>query len=961
MTLALAVVAFLLPVLQSDSPDAHEHEWKVRRWALNEAEGREPLSAALASEDWRERERGLAALARRVLPLTTELERACISSLESEHPSVKAAALDALSNSGAQLSLTAELQETLARARLPEVRAAFARFLGRCSGDSAHLGELALDLDERVREDARSALFGQVGDAQATRLLERLIVEGELDELVRALDWSRRLRLSTGDGVEVLRIGERVSHGRRALVSALALCRDASDRSELDALLDGWFSSELEQRTARSLVEETARTLPEDSAASLVELWIAVDRGQSERWPNAVLDCERLGEDSGARKDDLMRVAMSALGPEAVMSLVGKTELTIAAQLSLLRFASERLRSWDRELALGFLESGNVDIRTACMIALGRATSVGDVTSAELLSEILESGTEQERKVAFEWLSDALTIEPWIEALAAAWPKFNERTRFLLLRELPRGEPLVPFREVFIELGEQGGRQRDAVFDLLIWFGGDEEIATLFEGWVESEVQLALEGECGGPSAAERRAAGALRAFSRVSKREDADETRRLVLSVLGRVGGVSEHISEAAIGLLGGSPELLATLPELLEAPTGELTRSHMAMALAPHGDVRASEVLLELLPTATWGLSFRMMSALAESESGGARFWLSEAALDEGLRPEIRRGAVVQLAASGKTAEVRDYLNRTALFGLDVRTMTAAIEGLGRLGRMGRPALLMLLRKFEGGGDSNLAALEGELREMVRIELLIALANFRDYPDELLSKVFERSMDAADDWLAYRLRGKETAKVEFVWREELQLFGKLAARTPPREILNAAGEWWRMESRLLIQLAEVVEGLEPRAFDPELACELFEVGLGALRGEARADVEYTTRARVGLLRVAVKARKWKLAESALNQLLGEWREGHIPERIWNTYLGYRDRQTDVDPPARLAALRFQLGARIALAAGRSKEALALTNRAGELVGFSAAARQIQASLEAELDALGYTIGADD
>ena len=952
MRLALALALVLLPAVQSGSPDAHEHEWEIRRWALNLEESREQLSTALASEDWREKERGLAALARSVSPLTTEFEQACIASLESEHPSVKATALDALSSSGAIIDLSAELQKSLADERLPEVRAALARFIGRCGGDSALLGKLALDLDERVREDARAALFGQVGDAAAARLLERLVVDGELDELVRALDWSRRLRLSSDGGVAGIRIGDGVSRGRRALVSALELSGGSADRAVLDALLDGWFTGELEQRAARSLVEETARTLDEDSAGSLVELWMAVDRGESERWPNAVLDCRRLGEDSESRRDDLMRIAMNALGPEAVMCLVANAELSVEAQLSLLRFASDLLIGWDREIALRFLESGDVDIRTVCMIGLGRATSVGDVTSAQLLVEILESGTEQERKSAFEWLTDAPSIDPWIEALAAAWPQFNERTRFLLLRELPRGKPLVPFREVLIELGEQGGRERDAVFDLLIWFGADEEIAALFGSWVESEVRLALEGDLGGPSAAERRAAGALRAFARVSGSARSDDCDQLALRVLSQVGGSSEHISEVAIHLLGDSPNLLETLPELLEEPTDEQTRTRTAMALAPHGHLRANEVLEELLSSANWELSFQMLQALAETESGEARFWLAEAALDAGLRPAIRRSAVVELAATGRTAEVRDHLSRIALHGLDARTMTAAIDGLGRIGAGGKAALLSLLRKFEGGGDSNLAALEGDFREMVRIELLLALANLEAYPDELLSEVFERSMEAADDWLAYRLRGKETAKVEFVWREELQLFRRLAERRPPREILDASGEWWRMESRLLIRLAEVVEGLDPWTSDPELARELFEVGLGAVRGEARADVDYATRAQVGLLRVAVKAKEWDLAQSALNRLLGEWREGRTSERIWNSYLGHRDRLTHCDPPACLAALQFQLGARIALEAGRSKEARELANRASELVGFSAAALDVQSKLEAELGA---------
>jgi len=949
MKLALALLTLGLLTARVGSGDAIETEWELRRWALG-LDPQPDLAEALRSADWRVHEGALTALARSSAPLSNEHVEACVRSLKHEHPSVQAAALTALAHAGATVSMKAERLEAFAGARLPEVRSAFALLLGRSGGAGARLVPLAHDVDERVRETARAALFGEIGDEYALDALEVLFRDADLDELLPALEWTRRLRVTSPAEFEPLRLPEELSPGRRALAAAVHLARGSGTESELDQLLSGWFAPELEQRAPARFVADTASILDESLAPALVELWLDVDRGESIRWPTAIEDRRSLGEAATARAEELLRIAMDALGASAVVNQAGRAELTVAGQLSLLEFAAARLTAWDREVAERFLATGDPDVRRASLIALGRGVTAGDPVSAELVAGALESESELERRLAFESLCDGPDPTRWMERMFRAWQRGDMRTRRLMLRELPRGSAHAPFRDALLELGEAGGSSRDEVLDLLVGFRGDEEIAERLESWLETELAAALSGELGGPSAAERRAAGALRSLDQVAGRLRPEELDALALDVLRRTAEYSEHIGEVAVECLSRADDPAAYLAEFLEEPTLPRTRTLVAIALARTGHERATDLLYELLYEAPWELAFRVLFALGQVDNAMTRLWLTEAALDATLSPALRRSAADDLGREGASAEVREHLLRIALHGLDVETMTTAMRGLGRLGLHGRPALRQLYGVLESGDNSRLAELEDDLGELARMELLLALAKTKGLPSALFPEVLARPLDASAAWLDYRLRGEETARVEFVWREELQLFELLAERYFVSKLLGRFGAWWRLESRLLILLGELAEEVHPKAFEPEAAGLLLRSGLIGLLGELREDPEYALRGRLGLLRVAVRAEDWVAAQFHAERLVQDWRENRLPARVWNSALGTRDRQSENDPPARLAALGLQLRARRASAELQGARARELVGLAARVQGFSLRAREAQASLEETL-----------
>ncbi len=956
MSLALALVVPLLTALQSGVNEAHENEWTARRWALFPDSAQDELLAALDSKDWRERERALAALARSTKPLASEVKRAAAACLEFGHPSVKAATLDLLARTGNEVTLRKELGAELATSRLPEVRAALARMLGRSGGDSALLCQLAFDVDQRVREDARRALLGHFEGDAARAVLSSLAREGELGEYLQALDWARRrqqiFRTEASEGGEF----EDVSRGRRALLAALELT-DGTGESELtDEIFEAWFDEELDRPDARLFLSRIMSNLEPELAWLLVEFWMDLDRGESERWPAGVEACGRLGADAEDRRDDLLSLAMDALGPAIVVRRVSQARVTTAGRVSLIELAEIRLSSWEASIARGFLESGEPDVRSAILRALTHNRTSGDEVSVSLLLEVLQNGTPGERRLAFDFLCGVRDLESALEPLHRAWLTTAEPERIELLRELPRHVELIPFRRDLIELAQRGGETRDAVFDLLLRFRPDEELVELSLGWLEVELALALAGELGGPSAAERRAAGALRLAWLLSDESGRERISELALRVLRATAERSELISRDAVEILNQRDDRGALLPEFLAATTLEPTRIDVAIALASDGHVEATDVLRELIPGASLKAAFRMMSALGEFRSADVRFWLAESALDESFSSELRGSATRALSRWGKLPDVIGQLGGIALHAPDVETMADAIRGLASCGGASGPMLLRLLRVLEGDGDSRLADLEGDYLAMIRIELLNALAEVGGLSSELWSEVLERPMERAAEWFEARLRGAQTGKVEFEWRGELELFSRMMRRRNVADVLNATGEWWRLDGRFIAQLAEH-DGTRLYARDVPAVIEMFRAALVALGGELRVDSEYVMRVRLDLLRILLVEERWEEAAHVADAIVADWREARIPDRVWSASLGTRSRLRGDDPAARLAALRWQLRGRQATQDGDLKRARESADRAEASLGFSREARELQDVLEVEIEALALRL----
>ena len=111
--------------------------------------------------------------------------------------------------------------------------------------------------------------------------------------------------------------------------------------------------------------------------------------------------------------------------------------------------------------------------------------------------------------------------------------------------------------------------------------------------------------------------------------------------------------------------------------------------------------------------------------------------------------------------------------------------------------------------------------------LDLLRALACGGPVPQEWLGLILERPMAQAASYMTLRFRGESLPGTLSNWRPELEAFRALANNGQAPAVLAAAGEWWRLDARLLYELAHFA------ARDKNTSARLLSAARVALAGE--------------------------------------------------------------------------------------------------------------------------------
>lgn len=946
MNFAVAFLFAAWSTLASDTSRATEAEWQIRSWARDVEAHQSEIEASLGSTDWRDRVQALEALSRSDSELATDLVRAC---LEFDHPSVKASTLRLLADWRDAVPMTKEQSDGLERAQLPDVRAAFATWIGRASESLIPLERLAFDVDGVVRDEARVALFSRGTSEAANNVLNKLALNGELTELIEALELCRRASVTSGDGFQFSLMSGVLPRSRQALMSATILSNGGGTKADLEALLSGWFSPDLEGRGARKFLNSCASSLNEKFGPEFVDFCVEIDRGVSTKWSSAIEDYGRLGDDSN-RLWDLFDVGADALGVEAFVNQMNARTLSDEAFWSLFMLVFRRHDGWTEEFVASCIERLDSDRGGIAVGAFERGAREGDPFSTEFFVKELEQGGPDQRDRAFRSLCLAADYEDWQAALFRHWSQQSKPQQSALLGKLPRTIAPIPFREALLELGIEGRASRAAVLDLLELFTNDYEIAEHMAEWAILDSEGASHWSDRDPAQAELLCASALRGLILTATEEQTELVDLIVAEVLDETAEFSKQIGKIAFEWLGRSPNHAALLNRYLDDSISPDNRIESALILANRGEEAATALLIELLPKAPADLVERMFVALWSHPTEARLRWFTKLALSEIVSSDRRNLAAEQLANGQLDERVLDALDRIARHAPDVDTMAIALDGLGRAQKVGAERLLAIRADIKDQADFRIAQLTDDYREWMRLKLLLALTRTGHFPREIYPAVLERPSMAASDWYDRRLAGKSTSRAEFEWRGEIELLSELSKLVLISEVLEATTTWWRLDGRLLIKLGFAVDPTADRKLGVRTATNLLRAGRIALRGEASVDFEADVRAQIALLKLAQTAKDWDRAADIVESLVDDWRADRIPTRVWNTVIGERDRDKGRDLAARYAAMEFQFRAYGALANGELERARKWSAEAKRRVGHSERAQVTQEKLEARL-----------
>jgi hypothetical protein len=910
----------------SAQPRAIERELAVREWALFPERHSSELLARVKDPDWAVRAGALDAIRRgwecgEPGQHSPAMAKAALAACADPHPSVRAAALEAVAACPAESDEQGGLGgqgglESLAFERsrevLPAVRLAWVPVLARQRRGVPSLLEACEDPDERVAKAARAAL-GLVaardeavldsyasralgGDGELPLALERARVS---DEFIRRI--GAHLETQPGDGceplVEVLRLR---LHGRADVPKLVASWRAT------------WGSSR------RALLLRAARAGGRD-------LGLALLQAAAESAPQAATP--------------FLEGAVEALDPnEVACEALQPNRLSREQQIELWDLLRGRAEAFDEARQRAWLD-GEVpaSLRRAVTFTIAETFArTQDAGSGAWLERALADPDREVSRMAFEALCDASEPARWLAALHGAWSSWPREEQLERLAHVPRSVACVPFRGELLAIGREERASRAAATELLGAFADDPDVARELQAWLERELSDLPSAPAESLQASELRTQGILRALERI----EGDRSVPQVLAALERVRDVSVQVGKIAVGLLGKSAAGRERLPSWLEPDVPRRLRVEASLALAPEGDARALAALIEDYPFCDWELRSRALRAMQVLRDAHSQEFLAALLAREGADAVERAGAIEALALRDSVAALRAL--ELAADAEDFEVRRAAI---GALGAREPRLLLERLRRIEGSPQL------GEAQLAEREALLVALGRNGELGEEVEQAFLRLPMADGERALAQRFLGQSLPAPDFAWRAELELAEAFARAEKLEAVLAHAGPWWRMDGRFLLELSRRARraGTGDGARSSEW---LGRAGLIALRGEAavegRAEAEFA--ARWELFEMAEAWGEWSSARIWADAVQRSWLAGGIDEREFVARIGAFDPRAGVDGGARVRSAALQVRARVELEQGRRAAANELAQRARAEVGASREARARQEELERAL-----------
>ncbi len=949
-----------------------EVEWTVRRRALDPAGHADELSASLVAPAWEVRHAGLDSLAR-ALPwevppaLAAEVGRA----LSDGHPNVRRMALRA----AARLDLAVPEATLTALADDPfwGTRAEAARTLGlaRDEHDGVLLARLAGDPDPRVADAAFDLLFGRGAPALGAQvaLWEEAGLGGANRDLLRAAE-----AVARGGGNAVLIDGGRlrlargqaspVRAARRAWWEAAAFASLGGGR--VDLLLDGFFSpvpgaAAGAERRRRALLSEGARKAGAACAAPFLTAARAFDAAAAGRmdlgavrallgaWPTLA------GLAGADRGDDLERAielvelvaeitgGVEGGGPSGggLLATLGScsTPTAVAGWSALLG----RRDRWDAVEVAGFLAvERDAELCVTVIDVVSETLSrTADPGAGRLLAGALDDPRPQVADAAFRALCEHLAPGEGLDELYRFWSALEDGRDLQSLRFLPREAPAPPFRSAFLALWESGRYRKASLLELLGLFRGDAEIGERLVLWIEEELAL-LAPDARPPREVQRgpwrEREDRIKALAAALHQVEGEAAVERLEDLLERTDALSAEVAKTCAWALGRTAAGRERLVRWLSDGVSHRVRTEAALALATDGDGAATDVLLERYGRCDEELRLRILRRVGELSAARCVEHLAAVVLEPGHSAAERVVALGELADHADAARAVTALAEVVERTRDADLERAAIEALGATGRAAAGTIL-------------LAAMADPARaERLRDELLPALVALSTVAtDEVLARELWRvALANAPVELSARFVGRSLPAREFVYRGELRAAEGLARDGRLLALLEGGAPWWRLDARLLAELA----GAALAADDPSSGVAGRRLLRGAVAGFAGegpgADTEHRLcRARAGLLSMAMEREDHAAAAFWARALLEARRAGRTSVRAFTDVFGLADPRRGRDPLAWLEATRFQELAWLALERGDPPAARELARRAARPARASRNATAEQARLQ--------------
>ena len=296
---------------------------------------------------------------------------------------------------------------------------------------------------------------------------------------------------------------------------------------------------------------------------------------------------------------------------------------------------------------------------------------------------------------------------------------------------------------------------------------------------------------------------------------------------------------SKTLAGLLAHSPGGRRELLRFLGKATPRRVRVEAGIGLVGSGEeVRIAEgVLFKDYSGCDVDLGMRVLAALGASDSSEARRFLVGVVLDAGDSMERRLAALDALAW---TEDLLEVLLRTQQPDL-ILNAVSALGARAEAGESGVGELLLsaLARVESRVGSDRERASDGQ----VAGELLLACIRSGAGGRALERRAFAGALEASGADLLERFRGLRPAATEFRFRLELKAAETLARRGRLGGTLTDAGDWERLDGRLLFELAQ----LDARG---EWGAELLRAARVARQGEPLGTDTVGLLDRVGWLR---------------------------------------------------------------------------------------------------------------
>ena len=777
--------------------DAVEREARIRVLALGDGGQGERLDALLVSDSWAERLVALEAIARSetggVLEMVLDQVRAC---LDHPQPNVRAGAIRALVSGGGAESETFQAEMMgLAKDMHPLVRTAAAR-----CGLPTVLAELVEDGDPMVRAVAHWHLM--TAGPGAWREQRDAVLWGAV-ELADALE-----PLSLGGVSPELALALRASdHPDQILIEGLCV---SAGLDPLMPVLLGEFCAGIDHQRVLKQRRQLAQLLGEREDLTLAK---TLGLGLFEQ-------AEAMDLDAEASLELLLEGAALCLPPKQAAS-VGQAlddERALIFWQTLggrkYRWRAADLEPWlfsDRNAALRF------DI---ALFASGQLNGPHAKEWVTLFLELVQGPAPSLRLAAFRWLSDVELDPDQEQALRDRWARLPAGARRERLRDLPRGRALPAFRADFLKLLTDEPTDASGAIELLGRFRGDAGVSEVLEEELARALGVVEGAEDTDRRRAEATATDLLQALARVNPEGSRELTRRGLQIASKNHPSTRHELGKAALAVLARGGDGRADLLGVMELGNPPRLRFEAALQgvrwqaeLEPF-----RSTLVELFDSVDRVLQLRAVRALGRLKevSLGGDFvrWIADPAGQQEVQ-------VAAIEALGQCKDLEALAPLLQLASPDLRL--AVVDQLCNL----EGAEELLRRELEARLADGVAMPANPFEGSELLDLLRALACGGPVPQEWLGLILERPMAQAASYMTLRFRGESLPGTLSNWRPELEAFRALANNGQAPAVLAAAGEWWRLDARLLYELAHFA------ARDKNTSARLLSAARVALAGE--------------------------------------------------------------------------------------------------------------------------------